>query len=97
MERLANREHLDGVDVRAEDADVAVVQSLRGLTAFEKLVAIHSLTGVDQDVADAELLDETQRLLARAGADGEHPDDRADAEDDAQRCQYGARLLRTQI
>ena len=52
---------------------------------------------IDQHIAHAQLLDEAQRLLAGAGADGQHADHRADAEHDAQRRQQRSRLLGAQI
>src|ERR1019366_4742251 len=50
-----------------------------------------------QHIAHAQLLDEPQGFLARAGADGQHADHRADAENDAQRGQQRARFLGAQI
>jgi hypothetical protein len=62
-----------------------------------KLFLTHRLTGVDQNVPDAELFNKTQRLFARSRADGHHADDRADAEHDAERGEQRARLLRAEI
>src|ERR1039458_9014058 len=53
--------------------------------------------GFDEDVADAELLDEAEGFLAGAGADGEHADDAADAEDDAEGGEQGAGLLGAEV
>ena len=43
------------------------------------------------------MLDESQGFLARAGADGQHADHRAHAEDDAERGEKSAGLLRAQV
>src|ERR1019366_8384319 len=53
--------------------------------------------GIDQDVADAELFNEAEGFLAGAGADGEHADDAADAEDDAEGSEESAGLLGAQV
>ena len=53
--------------------------------------------GIDEDVADAELFNEAEGLLAGAGADGEHADDAAHAEDDAESGEESATLLGAQV
>src|ERR1035441_2498572 len=52
---------------------------------------------IHQDVADAELFNEAEGFLAGAGAYGEHADDAADAEDDAEGSEQSARLLSAQV
>ena len=51
------------------------------------------LHGVDHDVLAPEALDGFERLVARAFADGEHGDDRTDAEDHAEHREERARLV----
>ncbi len=97
MQAAARGDQLDGVDVGFKDAHVALGETGRGAAALLQFLIAGGRPGFDEQIADAELFDEAQGFLARAGADGEHPDDRADAEDDAERGQHGAGLLRPQV
>ena len=97
MQRTARREHLEPGDVGFEDARVALGKSRRRAPPLLQLLAAGGRPRLDQNVAHAELFDEPQRLLARAGADGEHADHRADAEHDAQRGQQRPDRLRPQV
>ena len=55
----------------------------RQLADLLQRLAVARLARLDDQVADAELLDERHHLLLRAGADRQHRDDRRDAEDHA--------------
>ena len=90
-------ESLEILDVGVEDADVAVVRAGGRAAALLHFRLAGGGAGIDEDVADAELLDEAERFLACAGADGEHTDDGADAEDDAEGGEEGAGLLGAQV
>ena len=97
MQSAAGGDRLDRFDIGLEDADVAVGEAGRGAAALLKFLLAGGGARIDQDVAHAQLLDEAQGLFLGAGADGQHPDDRADAEDDAQGREQRARLLRAQV
>ena len=55
------------------------------------------LARLDDQVADAELLDERHHLLLRAGADRQHRDDRRHAEDHPEHRQQRAQLVRAEV
>jgi hypothetical protein len=97
VKRAPGRDPLDGLDVRLEDPHVALGQAWRRTPALLELLFAHRRTRIDQHVADAELLDESQRLFPCAGADRHHADHRADAEHDAQRRQERPRRLRAEV
>src|ERR1035441_9729423 len=54
-----------------------------GAAALLEFLLAGGGAGFDEDVADAELLDEAEGFLAGAGADGEHADDAADAREES--------------
>ena len=93
----AGGEGFERFDIGFEDADVALRESGGGAAALLELFVAGGGAGIDEDVAHAQLLDEAQGLLARAGADGQHADDGTDTEDDAERGEQGARLLGAQV
>src|ERR1022692_544786 len=85
------------VAMGAVAADVAVGETGGGAAALLEFLLAGGGAGFDEDVADAELLDEAEGFLAGAGADGEHADDAADAEDDAEGGEQGAGLLGAEV
>src|ERR1039458_1890727 len=97
MHGAARRQQFDGFDVGLENADVAIGKTGRRFAAL--LQGFHTGGGprIDEDVAHAKLLDEAERLLLGAGANGQHPDHGANAEDDAEGGEQGAGLLRPQV
>src|ERR1039457_5760410 len=97
VEGFAGGEGFEGFDVGFEDADVAVGETGGGAAALLEFLLAGGGAGFDEDVADAELLDEAEGFLAGAGADGEHADDAADAEDDAEGGEQGAGLLGAEV
>src|SRR6202034_56051 len=56
-------------NVGLEDAGVAVGESGRRAAALLQLLLTGGGTGIDQNIADAKLLDKAERLFARSGAD----------------------------
>jgi hypothetical protein len=96
-ERSAGRDQFNGVDVRLQNAHVAFSKTGRDAPPLLQLLIVGGRLGIDENVADAELFDELQRLLTRAGADRQHADHAAHAEDNAHRGEQGAQLLRAQI
>ncbi len=97
MHGAARGKGLEGLDIGVEDADVAGGESGRGAAALLKFLLAGGRAGFDEDVAHAELFDEAQRFLAGTAADGEHADDAADAEDDAEGGEQGAGFLSAQV
>ena len=97
MEGTAGGQGFEGFDVGAEDADIALGEAGRGTAALLEFLLAGGGPGFHQDIANAELLDEAQGFLARAGADGQHADHRADAEDDAQSGEQGTGLLGAEV
>ena len=87
----------EGFDVGVEDADIALGEAGRGTAPLLEFLLAGGGPGFHQDVANAELLDEAQGFLARAGADGQHANHRAYAEDNAQSRQQGPRLLGAEV
>src|SRR5205814_3792604 len=61
------------------------------------LAALGRPHGADEDVARPELLDLLQRLALRPLADRDHDDHRGHAEDDAQRGEQAAQLVKAQV
>ena len=58
-----------------------------------EFVAVERLVGLDDDVIDAELIDEAHHLLLGAGRNGQHGHDGANAEDHAQHGEQAAELV----
>src|ERR1017187_9519052 len=94
---FAGGEGFEGFDVGFEDADVAVGEAWGGAAALLEFLLAGGGAGFDEDVADAELLDEAEGFLAGAGTDGEHADDAADAEDDTEGGEQGTGLLGAEV
>ena len=67
------------------------------LRTFCSAWLVGRLARLDDQVADAELLDERHHFLLRAGADREHRDDRRHAEDHPEHRQQRAELVRAQV
>src|SRR5204862_7229009 len=65
--------------------------------SLKKFTTAYRRSRVDHYVSPAQLLDKAQRFLPRPGANCEHADDGADAENDSQRRQNGPGLLRAKI
>ena len=97
VQGTAGGESLEILDVSFEDAHVAVVEALRGAPALLHFRIAGGRTGIDEDIADAELFDKAERFLAGAGADGEHTYDRADAKYDAESGEERPRLLGAEV
>ena len=97
MEGTAGGESLEILDVGFEDANIAIVEALRGAAALLHFRIAGGGAGIDQNIADAKLFDEAERFLACAGADGEHADHRADAKYDAQSGEEGPGFLRAEV
>src|ERR1039458_7128734 len=97
MEGVAGGEGLEGFDVCFEDTDVAVGEARGRAAALLEFLLAGGGAGIDEDVADTELFDEAEGFLAGARADGEHADDAADAEDDAEGSEESAGLLGAQV
>src|ERR1035437_6628272 len=97
VEATAGGEGFEGFDIGFEDADVTGGESGGGAAALLKFLLAGGGAGFDEDVADAELLYEAERFLAGAGANGEHTDDAADAEDDAEGGEQGSGLLGAEV
>ena len=97
MEAFARRESFDGIDVGFQDANIALGEARGGPAALLQLLIAGGGARFDEYIADAELFDEAERFGAGAGADGEHADDRADTEDDAQSRKNAARFLREEV
>ena len=95
-EALARGGRGDARDARADAAQVALGQAGRGLPRLLERLEVGGFPCLDDDVAHAELLDERQHLLLRAGADRHHRDDRRDAEDHPEHREQGAQLVREQ-
>ena len=72
-------------------------QAGRELPDLLQRLIVGRLARLDDQVADAELLDERHHLLLRAGADRQHRDDRGHAEDHAEHRQERAQLVRAQV
>ena len=64
VQGAARGERFEGLDVGFEDAHVALGESGRGAAALLEFLLAGGGAGFDEDVADAELLDEAQGLLA---------------------------------
>jgi hypothetical protein len=76
---------------------LALGEAGRGTATLLELLLAGGGAGFHQDVANAELLDEAQGFLAGAGADGQHANHGADAEDNAQSREQGAGLLGAEV
>ena len=68
MQGAAGGEGFEGFDVGFEDADVAVGESGGGAAALLEFLLAGGGAGFDEDVADAELLDEAEGFLAGAAS-----------------------------
>src|ERR1039457_5167497 len=97
VQGFAGGEGIEGFDVGFEDTDIAVGETWGRAAALLEFFLAGGGAGIDQDVADAELFNEAEGFLAGAGAYGEHADDAADAEDDAEGSEESARLLSAQV
>ena len=97
MHGAARGEQFESVDISAQNARVAIGEAGGRAAALLELLTAGGGPGIDQDIADAELFDEAEGFLFRARADGEHSNDGADTEDDAQSGEQGASLLGPQI
>jgi hypothetical protein len=80
-----------------EIADVALGEAGRGTAALLKFLVAGGGARVHLDVAYAELLNETERLLFGPGAYGQHSDDGAYTENDAQGGEKRTGFLGAQI
>jgi hypothetical protein len=97
MHGAAGGELVQVFDIGFQDADIAIGKAGRSPAPLLQLGLAGGGTRLDEKIANAQLLDEAQRFLLRAGPDGEHADHRADAEHDTERGQQRARLLRAQV
>src|ERR1035438_1441980 len=82
------------LDVLRDGAIVAKGEPGRDRADGLEFVTVDGFVSVDDDVVDAELIDEAHHLLLSAGGDGEHGDHGADAEDHAEHGQQAAQLVR---
>ena len=87
----------EAADVRLDHAQVLERQARRQLPDLLQRLPIGRLARLDDDVAHAQLLDERNHLLPRAGADRQHRHDRRHAEDHAEHRQQRAQLVRAQV
>src|SRR5439155_25543583 len=97
VEGAAGRQGFEGFDVGLEDADIALGEARRGAAALLQFLLAGGGARIDEDIANAQLLDEAQGFFAGAGADGEHPDHRAHTEDDTEGGEQGASFLGAEI
>ena len=97
MNRLRALAARDVLDVRLDDAQVLERQAGRELADLLQRLVVGRLARLDDQVADAELLDEGHHFLLRAGADRQHRDDRGDAEDHPEHRQQRTQLVRAQV
>ncbi len=97
MHRAPGGELVQILDISFQDADIAIGEAGRSPAPLLQLSLAGGGAGLDEQIANAQLLDESQRLLFCAGPNGQHADHRADAEHDAERRQQSASLLRAQI
>ena len=93
----ASGDHLEIVNIGFEYADVALGKAGRRPAALLQFLIAGGGARFDQEVANAEGFDETQGLLASAGADREHADDGTNSEDDTQRGEQRSCLLSPEI
>jgi hypothetical protein len=97
MQRAPGGQGFDRVDIGVDYPDIPFRQSRGRSPALLKLFVAHGGAGIDQDIADTQLLDEAQRLLPGSGADRHHADHGTDAKHNAERGEQRSRLLRAQV
>ncbi len=83
--------------ILSNDLVIAQGQAGRGLPHLLQLLPIGGFLGFDNEVADAELLDEGHDFLLGARSDGEHSHNRGNAKDHTQHGQEGTQFVAGQI
>ncbi len=96
-QRAPGRQRFQLLDVGRQDAHVAVGESRRIAAALLQFLLAGGGPRLHQHIAYPQLFNEAQGFLARTGADGQHADHRAHAENDTQRGQQRTRFLGAQV
>ncbi len=84
----------EGIDIAFENAHVTFGEAGGRAAALREFLVTGSGTRFDKEIAYAQLFDKAQRFGTCAGADGQHGDDCADAEDNAEGGENAAGFLR---